>query len=117
MQALLIGAMFAILASIGSFFYGMGVGEDRLIAKQAADALKIAEVRAEKETGAANEIAKTEPKNTIIRQRVETIVRENIVYRDCVHEPASLSAINEAITGKPSESSSDSKLPRAESSF
>ena len=58
----------------------------------------------------AKEIAKIEVKNVTIKQQMDTVVRENVVYRDCQHTPDGLRLVNEALSGKPT---SDSKLPGA----
>jgi hypothetical protein len=61
----------------------------------------------------ARSIARIEIKNTTIQGRVQTIVRENIVYRDCRHAPGGLRDVNEALTGR-AEPAGDGKLPGAQ---
>lgn len=94
----------------GAFFYGTGVGQDREIAKQAAVEDSVRATREAAAQGVAGEIAKLKPQNTIIRGRVETIVRENTVYRDCRHTPDGLRVLNEALTGR-AQPASDSAVP------
>lgn len=89
-----------ILVGAGGFFYGGHVREAEMVAKQAkADEIRrntIADAR----EGAAQAIAAIDIKQVTIRQRVETEVRENVVYRECVNSDAGLRLINEALTGK-----------------
>lgn len=89
-------------ASIGgAFFYGQGVGKDSQIAKESAVKDAISETRAAAQLGAADAIAKIKVRNTTIQGRVETIVRDNPVYRDpaCAHSPDGLRNLNEALGG------------------
>lgn len=84
----------------GAFFYGQGVGKDSQIAKEAAVKEAIAETRKAALEGAADAIAKIKVRNTTIQGKVETIVRDNPVYRDCLHDPDGLRNINEALGGR-----------------
>lgn len=81
----------------GAFLYGTGVGRDGEIAKQAAVVAAIEETRKAALEGAANAIAKIKVTNTTIRGKTETIVRENVVYRDCVHDPNGVQLLNDAL--------------------
>lgn len=110
--------LYAILAVVilwgaslaGSFFYGTGVGKDGEIANQAKLDKAITDTRTAAFEGAADAISKLKVRNTTIRGQTETIVRENVVYRDCVHGPDGLSRINEALTGQ-SKPTGDRPLP------
>lgn len=97
----IIGAVILWGASIGgAFFYGQGIGKDSQIAKESGIKDAIAETRAAAQLGAADAIAKIKVRNTTIQGRVETIVRDSPVYRDCLHDPDGLRNINEALGGR-----------------
>jgi hypothetical protein len=105
--------MVAWIASIASSAWvGFDYGTNNEIAKQAKleQAIEAATKAAIK--GAAIEIAKIRVRNTTIQGRVQTIVKDNPVYRDCSHDDATLRMLNDTITGVQRESS-DSSLPRA----
>lgn len=55
--------------------------------------------------GAADAISKIVVRNTTIQGRVETIVRDNPVYRDCQHDADQLRNLNEVLTGRRSTGS------------
>lgn len=84
----------------GSFFYGQGIGKDGEIAAQAKLNKAITDTREAARLGAADEIAKIKVRHTTVQGRVETTIRDNPVYRDCVHSPGGLQLINEALTGR-----------------
>lgn len=117
------GAMnpYAILAVVvlwgasvgGAFFYGSGVGKDGEIANQAKINQAIIDTREAAQLGAADAISKIKVVNTTVRGKVETIIRDNPVYRDCKHDDVGMLVINEAITGK-SQPASSGKLPRTD---
>lgn len=90
----------------GAFYYGgrnekLNNVELKAMAEEAGKAAQ---------KGAAIEIAKIRVRNTTIKGRVETIVRDNPVYRDCSHDDATLGLLNDAILGR---KPSDSSVPRA----
>lgn len=97
----------------GAFLYGSGVGKDGEIANQAKINQAIIDTREAAQLGAADAIAKIKVTHKTIQGRVETTIRDNPVYRDCLHSDSGLRLINEAITGK-SQPASDSKLPRTD---
>lgn len=99
---------------VGSGWYGMGLGEDRVIAQQAKVNKAIDETRAAAQQGAADAIAQIKIVNTTVKGRVETVVRENTVYRDCKHDARSLRDINAALTGDAAEPAGSGKLPEAQ---
>jgi hypothetical protein len=84
----------------GTFFYGQGVGKDGEIAKQAQIEKAITDTREAARLGAADEIAKIKVRHTTVQGKVETVIRDNPVYRDCLHSPDSVRLINEALTGR-----------------
>ena len=98
----------------GAGWYGMGIGEDKIIAKQASDDKIRQETREAAQQGAADAIAKLKPVNTTIRAKTETIVRENPVYRDCVNTADGLRSINSALAGRIAEPAGGEQLPKAD---
>lgn len=86
----------------GAFWYGTGVGENKVIAKQAKDNELVLETRKAAQLGAADAIAQIKITNTTVRGKVETIIRDNPVYRDvtCRHDAIGMQYINEALTGR-----------------
>lgn len=97
----------------GAFWYGTGVGRDGEIAKQAAVDLAMFDTRKLAMEGAADAISRIVVRNTTVQGRVETIVRDNPVYRDCVHPADVMRNINEAITGR-AGSAGDGGVPGAD---
>lgn len=110
-QALLIVVIVWLATVIGAFFYGSGTGEDRAVAKQAAIESAIAETRRAAMEGAADAIAKIKVRNTTVQGKVETIIRDNPVYRGCGHDADTLRLLNEALTGRPGPTG-DRGVPR-----
>lgn len=108
LQALLITVIIWLASVFGAFFYGSGTGENRAIAKQAAIDSAIAETRRAAMEGAADAIAKSKVRHTIVQGKVETIIRENPVYRDCTHDDPTLRLLNEALTGRAGPASNGS---------
>jgi hypothetical protein len=92
-----VGALLIVGAS--SFIYGGHVKENAMIANQAkADRIRKETVEAARE-GAAIAISQIKIKNVTIRQNLETVTRENVVYRECRHDASGLRLLNEALTG------------------
>lgn len=60
--------------------------------------------------GAAIEISKIRVRNTVVQGRIQTIVKDNPVYRDCEHDDAAFRLLNDALTG---QEPSDSSVPRS----
>lgn len=95
----LIAVLVWVASVVGSYFYGLHNGQAIEQAKQAAVKSAMEETREAAKQGAADAIAKIVVRNTTVQGRVETIVRDNPVYRDCKHDDASLQLINQALTG------------------
>lgn len=91
----------------GSFWYGTDVGKDSEKAKAAEVKQAIEDTREIARQGAASEIAKIKVRNTTIQGKLETITRDNIVYRDCQHTDDAFRLLNESITGKASPAGRD----------
>jgi uncharacterized protein YbjQ (UPF0145 family) len=99
---LILALVIAWGASVGgSFFYGEGIGKDGEIAGQAKIKQAIDDTREKAQQGAANAIAQIRITNTTVRGQTETIVRDKVVYRDCVNDPGVVRNINAALTGRP----------------
>lgn len=112
---LILGSVVFWIASVGSAgWYCIGIGEDRIIAKQASDDKIRQQTREDAQQGAANAIAKLKPVNTTIRTKTETIVRESPVYRTCINTPDGLRGINSALTGRLAEPIGGQQLPKAD---
>ena len=71
------------------------------VANDHRDALELAEAKGKSDalTATAAAIAKIDVKNVTIKQKLETQVRESIVYRDCKNTPEVMKTINEALSG------------------
>lgn len=87
----------------GAGWYGIGLGEDRIIAKQASDDKTRQETREAAQLGAADAIAKLKPINTTIVQKTQREIRENTVYAECRVPASGVQLANQAITGRPAE--------------
>lgn len=111
MNLILVAILATLLSGAGGVWYGIGLGEDRLIAEQAKEAKVIADTRELAMQGAAAAIAANKPINTTILQEVQREIRTNTVYRDCVHSAEQLRRINAAITGKRAEPAGSGVLP------
>ncbi len=83
----------------GAGWWGIGIGEDRIIATQAKVNKAIDETRAAAQQGAADAIAKIEIKNITVNRKLETLVRENRVFADCRSGPSSVHLYNSSIPG------------------
>jgi len=105
--------MGSAVACAGAFWYGTGVGEDRLLAKQSKEDKIVMNIKDEAMRGAAEAIAKLKPRNTTIVNEVQREIQNNTVYTDCRNTSASMLGINEALTGKRPEPAGDKQLPRA----
>lgn len=65
-------------------------------------------------SAAAGAISKIRVQHTTVRQEVEREIRENVVYRECVHSPGSLQHINAALTGERAKPAGGGELPPAD---
>lgn len=95
----------------GAFFYGESVGRNGEIAGQAKITKAVEDTRAAAQLGAADAIAQIKVTNTTVRGKTETIVRENVVYRDCRHPPDSVRVINSALAGTAAEPAGGGVVP------
>lgn len=100
----------ALLVSIGAFFGGVQVGEDRQIAGQKKLDDVVRQVTEAAQTGAATAIAAQQPINRTIVQKATHEVQTNTVYADCRNTAGQLRNINQALTGQP-QPTGDSQLP------
>lgn len=97
----------------GAGWYGMGLGEDRIIAKQASDDKIRQQTFNDAQRGAAAAIAANKPINTTIVQKTQKEIRENTVYADCRVPARGVQLANEAITGRPAQPVGSGGLPSA----
>jgi len=86
---------------IGAFFYGSHVGKAETLAKQVSNELLIAKAAEASQQAAAKEISKIQVVNKTIQGKVETITRENTIYRDCHNSSSALRLLNGALSGQP----------------
>jgi hypothetical protein len=99
---------------VAGYGYGHRAGVDRTISGQAsADQVRRDTIEAAQQ-GAANAIAQIKVVNTTIRGKTETIVLEDVRYRDCKHDALGLRAVNAALTGREAEPVGSSGLPAAD---
>lgn len=109
---LILGAVLFWIASVGGAgWYGIGLGEDRIIAKQASDDKIRQETREAAQQGAAAAIAANRPINNTIVQKVQHEIRTERVYSDCRVPAAGMQLANQAITGRPAEPTSGVGVP------
>ena len=100
----------AVLACIGSFWYGTEVGADGEIANQKKLDDVVIAVKEAAQSGAAQAIAANQPINKTIVQKVQHEIQTNTVYAECKHTDAGLRGVNEALTGR-AQPVGDRKLP------
>ena len=98
----------------GAGWYGIGIGEDRMIAKQASDEKIRKDTFDAAQQGAADAISKLKPVNTTIVQKTQREIRENTVYAECRVPSSGLQLANQAITGQPPEPAGGGSLPAAD---
>lgn len=104
----LIASGVAVIAlAIASFTFGVRYEKGQ----HARTEVLIARVREEAQLGAADAIAKNRPVQQIIKQKLETEVREVPVYRDCRNTPDVQRLLNNALTNGGSEPPGGSELP------
>ena len=114
---LILSAVVFWIASIGSAVWcGVGIGEDRVIAKQASDDKIRQQTREDAQQGAAAAIAANKPINNTIVQKVQHEIRTERVYADCRVPAAGMQLANQAITGRPPEPAGGVGVPGPDAS-
>lgn len=98
----------------GAGWYGMGLGEDKAIAKQASDDKIRQQTFDDAQRGAAAAIAANKPINNTIVQKVQHEIRTERVYSDCRVPASGMQLANEAITGKPAHPAGDGGVSSAD---
>lgn len=98
----------------GAGWYGMGLGEDKILSRQARDDQVRQKTFDDAQAGAAAAIAANKPKNTTIVQKVQREVQTNTVYADCRVPAAGMQLANQAITGIEPKPAGDGGVPRAD---
>jgi hypothetical protein len=63
------------------------------------------------EAGVAKGVSQIKVQNTTIKQKLETLTRENVIYRDCKLDPATRGLLDAALQGKAAQPAGDSVLP------
>jgi hypothetical protein len=102
LNELLIVVLLWVASIAGAFWFGMDHKGAVDQAKKAEVKQAIEDTRKAANEGAADAISKIIVRNTTVQGRVETIVRDNPVYRDCSHDDATLRLLNSALTGRAS---------------
>lgn len=97
----------------GTGWYCIGVGEDKIIAKQASEDKIRQQTFDDAQRGAAAAIAANRPINNTIVQKVQHEIRTERVYSDCRVPASGMQLANEAITGQPSKPAGDSSMSGA----
>jgi uncharacterized protein HemX len=108
---IIVGVLVAVLGAGGS-----GYMKGRLDQKNAAVA-KTEKQRTLQETierGIAEGVAQIKVENTTIRQKLETVVRENHHYIDCKLDPTAFGLLNDVLTGTKSVRPGDRVMPEAD---
>jgi len=100
LNELLLVVLVWIASVAGAFWLGMDYQSSQDKAKSGELKQAIEDTRKAANEGAADAISKIVVRNTTIQGKVETIVRDNPVYRDCVNDPSVLHNINEVLTGR-----------------
>lgn len=109
---LILGGVVIWVASIaGSYMFGDTNGENRQKVHENEIKQAIEDTREQAKLGAADAIAKQKVKHTVIQGKVQTIIKDNPVYRDCEHTDDAFRLLNDAITGGTGRNS-DSSLPQ-----
>lgn len=85
-------------------FIGYGFGQDAEIADQSRVTAAVAKAGEEAAQKSAEAISKLKVKHVTIKQQAETVIRDNPVYRDCVHPDGMLDTINQARGYEPASS-------------
>lgn len=89
-----------IVLAVGSFYLGMSYKDALNVAEVAKVQQAIQDTSKVMREVAADAISKITVRNTTIQGKVETIVRDNPVYRDCVNDASVVRNINEVLTGR-----------------
>lgn len=100
----IIAAIVLWVASLaGAGWWGIGVGRDGEIAKQASAEKIRQETRDAAQQGAADAIVKAAAENTKTVTKIKTVTREVPVYRDaaCSHDLGVWNDLNGALRGEP----------------
>ena len=94
---LLVGALAAAGACAGSFFYGVGVGKDSIIAQEAKAEQLLTQAVDRVLVGTAEAINKIEVKHVTVKQQLQREVIEREVFRDCRSGPESVRLFNSTL--------------------
>lgn len=94
--ALLIKLGIALALIVGAFFFGQRTERSSIEAADARDA-RVAQVAYDATQRAnADRVGQTEDKHHTIERKLETIIREVPIYRDCVNTPDSIQLLDDA---------------------
>lgn len=90
-----------------------GAGQNAEIVKQESDEALMRKTREAAQLGAADAIAGIKITSTTINREIQTLVRTDVVYRDCRHAPDVLRLLEALRTGTGSDSAAISQLRNA----
>ncbi len=90
-----------LLAGVSAFSYSQGRADGRNaeIVKQESDEALIRKTREAAQIGAADAISNIKIENKNITRNIETLVRTDIVYRDCHHNPVVMRLLEDIRSG------------------
>lgn len=98
-------------ASGGAYLKGRSDGRAVEFAERATLEEVAREAREASLQAAAEAIAQISVTHTTIRQKAEVITRENVVYRDCVNDPALSGLLDAARANQPAVTPGSGELP------
>ena len=109
-------ALIAIVAFVGSvggaYFFGRSDGRELQRSEQKTIDEIVEKVQEASINAAASQIAKQEPKNVYIKQKVEKEIIREPVYRDCRHTPGGMRALTAAFTAPEDQPTDSGELPK-----
>lgn len=103
-----------ILALAGATTAGYLRGRHDENVEMLADAQKQRTLQDVIEAGIAKGVSQIKVRNTTIKQNLETITRENTVYRDCKLDAAAFGLLNAALEGRAAPAAGSSVVPAAD---
>jgi hypothetical protein len=110
-QLYLIAALAWAASVAAAGWYGMGLGEDRCIARAAKDQQVEDRAVAAAAAAAASAVASIEVRHVTVRQKLEREIQTREVFRECRSGPVALGLLNSGAASPPAEPASASKLP------
>lgn len=111
-------ALIAIVAFVGSvggaYFFGRSDGRELQRSEQKTIDEIVEKVQEASIVGAATAIAKQEPKNVYIKQKVEKEIIREPVYRDCHHSPDGMQSLTAGFIAPEDQPADSGELPKTD---